>query len=292
MFGRQLVTVSLATSAQILVWRSRIKPIRDCARPRSCSCAVGLDAQEDDNIGYPRDPEDPRRRVSTSAGRNKDPILQVLTKYLECDSANRRRCSEPLEILEIASGTGQHVAHYAAALPQIRWQPSEWSGHASLQHAQQDIADICQSILAWTESLSNVYPPLALDASATKWPPGVETEDGEKPRFAGLLAANLVHIAPLTVVEGLVAGASRVLVPGGYLFLYGPFASCGEPLSDGNATFDASLRDVNPEWGLRDVTVVERLAAAHKIILVAIEDMPANNKVLVLQKLGGEEQTM
>jgi len=230
--------------------------------------------------GYPRDPQDPRRRLSPSAARNKGPILEVLSEYLAPTTA-LGGFSEPLKVLEIASGTGEHVAFYAQHLHHVIWQPSEWSGHASLDFERQDVDDICTSISAWTEDLPNVLPPIALDASSSRWP--VESDSAD-PKHAAVLAANVAHIAPLSALHGLIAGANRILKPGGKLFLYGPFAVAGETLGEGNARFNKNLREVNADWGLREISEIASIAAGSGLHLESVRSMPANNKMLVFSK--------
>lgn len=234
-----------------------------------------------DRSGYPRDARDARRRVSPSAARNKGPILEVLAGYLpHCEFTGR----EPLDVLEIASGTGEHVAHYAAAMPHTRWQPTEWCGHAGLQFEAQDLEDICASIVAWTEGLPNVRKPLPLDASASHWPAAEAA--GEEPRYSAVVAANVAHISPPEVLGGLVFGASRVLQLGGHLFLYGPFAAAREPLAEGNVRFDAQLRAIDNRWGLRKVEQVVELAEAAGLELVQRVPMPSDNTTLVFLRRG------
>lgn len=229
--------------------------------------------------GFPRDPLDPRKRVNPTNARNKGPILEVLQKHL----ALRLPAGGKLGVLEVASGTGEHAAHFAAALPATEWQPTEWRGHASPGKERQDLGDALRSIAAWTEGLANVRPPVALDAAAPVWP----VEAGAL-RFGAVSVANLAHIAPLAVVRGLFAGAARVLEPGGVLFLYGPFAQAGVELGEGNAAFDERLRRLDSQWGLRDVGQMEALAAGAGLVLVAAEPMPANNLTLVFSRPAGK----
>eukprot|EP00930_Biecheleria_cincta_P047491 TRINITY_DN32936_c0_g1_i1.p1 TRINITY_DN32936_c0_g1~~TRINITY_DN32936_c0_g1_i1.p1 ORF type:complete len:347 (+),score=35.59 TRINITY_DN32936_c0_g1_i1:51-1043(+) len=238
---------------------------------QSSNCSM----TEDDKSGYPRDPADPSRRMAPSNARNKGPILEILTRYLKPSQSR-------LQVLEIASGTGEHVAHFAAALPHTMWQPTEWKGHASLHFEAQTIEDICASIRGWTKGLSNVHAPLALDAGARSWPPQLESGG---PSFSAVVASNIAHIAPREVLKGLLAGAARILESGGYLFLYGPFAREGSELSQGNAEFDAQLRAVNHEWGVREVNSVRTMAEREGLTLVTVEDMPANNTMIVFAKL-------
>lgn len=173
-------------------------------------------------------------------------------------------------MLEVASGTGQHAAHFAAALPHLAWQPTE--------HA----ADALPSIEAWGEGLPNVLPPLALDAARPgSWPlaPGAAR---------AVLATNLTHISPWAATQGLVRGAARVLQPGGLLLIYGPFSVDGAPTTESNAAFDRSLRASNPAWGYRDVADVAAEAEAAGLALLERRAMPANNFYLIFQRRGAD----
>lgn len=126
------------------------------------------------------------------------------------------------------------------------WQPSETAGHASLHHAAQDVGDICDSITAYTENLGNVLPPIELNSNkVADWPDS---------SYDAVLCANMVHISPFSSTLGLLRGASKVLCADGYLFLYGPFSERGQPLSEGNRTFDESLRSKSATWGLCEVS--------------------------------------
>jgi hypothetical protein len=124
---------------------------------------------------------------------------------------------------------------------------------------------------------------MRIDLSDPKWCP--QMHDGSGPgELLAVLCANVIHIAPWRVAEGLIAGASRYLRPDGRLFIYGPFKRDGKHTAVSNAVFDTSLRDGNPEWGVRDVEAVKRLAEAVGLALVDIAEMPANNLVLVFAR--------
>jgi hypothetical protein len=166
-------------------------------------------------------------------------------------------------VLEVASGTGEHVAHFAAALPGLQWQPTDLD------------ADRRASIDAWTAGLANVRPALALDATVQPWP---------VPRAEIVLCSNMIHIAPEAATNGLVAGAAALLGLGGLLVLYGPFRRSGRDMEPGNAAFDADLRARNPAWGLRVLEDVAALAAASGFETSVIEAMPANNTLVVFRR--------
>ncbi|KAL4430347.1 hypothetical protein ABPG77_002153 [Micractinium sp. CCAP 211/92] len=200
-----------------------------------------------------------QKAIAAAAERNKEPILAVLREFLGSAAAGGL-------FLEVASGTGQHVAHLAAGLPQLTFQPTEYE------------ADSFVSIRAWTHELLNVRPPLLLDASRpASWQVAAGT-------CRAVFAANLTHISPWAATEGLVAGAGRVLAHGGELFIYGPFSVDGKPTTESNAAFDAALRQRNPQWGYRDVADIARLAAAAGLAAVERREMPANNLLLVFRK--------
>ena len=197
--------------------------------------------------------------------RNFAPVLVVLQRVLRDRSGH---------VLEIGSGTGQHVVGFAEALPRLTWWPTD----PNPNHLK--------SIEAWRRhsGLANVAPPFALDVSDP-----AERLDGEG-RPAGKLAAtismNVIHIAPWPVCEGIMRIAGHRLVNGGLVGLYGPFMRGGEHTSPSNAAFDESLRRENPQWGVRAVEAVEEAAIACGLRLKEIVEMPANNLTLVFVRAG------
>lgn len=193
------------------------------------------------------------RETSEAAERNKGPILAILAPLL----------SPRARVLEVASGTGQHVAHFAEALPSVTFQPSEMNFglHASIR--------------AWTAGLLNVRPPLAIDVTEARW--GVSRPDA-------ILAINLVHIAPWDATLGLIDGAASLLGAGGLLVLYGPFSEAGLHSATSNAAFDHSLRQRDPAWGVRDLEDIANVARAGGFIFEAAVSMPANNRILLLRR--------
>jgi SAM-dependent methyltransferase len=192
---------------------------------------------------------------SPAVARNRDPILAVLREILPRHGT----------VLEIASGTGEHAAYFAAALPELVWQPTDRD------------PDGLRSIAAHQRAAArpNLLPPIELDVAAAAWP--VTTADV-------VLAINMVHISPWSSTLGLMAGAERILAPGGVLYLYGPYKEPGTPLAPSNAAFDQSLRERDPEWGLRDLDDVCRLAASHGLELARRVEMPANNLSIVFRR--------
>jgi SAM-dependent methyltransferase len=195
------------------------------------------------------------RRYAPATLRNRASIMAVLERILPAAGT----------VLEIASGSGEHAVHFAAAFAQLRWQPSDPDASARA------------SIAAWRAEagLDNLAAPIELDAAAPDWP--IE-------RTNAVLAINMVHIAPWDAALGLVAGAARLLAPGAPLYLYGPFRRAGHAFAPSNAEFDQSLRQRNPQWGVRSLEDVEGIAAAAGFTLAEIVEMPANNLSLVFRR--------
>ena len=195
------------------------------------------------------------RRYSAAAERNRAPILAVLERLLPARGV----------ALEIASGSGQHAAHFAAALPAWQWQPSD--GDASS----------LASIDAWCAGLANVRPALALDVMRAPW-------SGVAERVDLIFCANLLHISPWPTCAALMRGAARHLAPDGLLVVYGPFIVDGVETAPSNVAFDADLRARNPAWGLRRLDDVANEAEAAGLGLREHSAMPANNRMVVLAK--------
>lgn len=195
------------------------------------------------------------RQHAPSAERNREPILAVLERVLPATGT----------VLEIASGTGQHAIHFAAALPHLVWQPSDLDDEARA------------SIAAWTahSGLANVRPPLALDVRDASW--GIEAA-------AAIVCINMIHISPWASAQALIGGAGRLLGPGGVLFLYGPYRRGGAHTAPTNAAFDEQLQRRNPAWGVRDMEDVVALADAAGFDADEPVEMPANNFSLVFRK--------
>jgi SAM-dependent methyltransferase len=192
---------------------------------------------------------------AAATDRNREPILEVLRQVLPPAGL----------VLEIASGTGQHVAFFARALPALRWQPSD----PSLAHRD--------SIRAWVaaSAADNVAPAVALDVERWPWP--VTGADA-------ILNINMIHIAPWSAAEALFRGAARLLPAPGVLFLYGPFQRDGQHTAESNQRFDERLRGEDPRWGVRDLTAVEALASAAGFLAPEVIPMPANNLSLVFRR--------
>jgi SAM-dependent methyltransferase len=177
------------------------------------------------------------------------------------------------DVVEAGSGTGQHVVEFAGHTPEITWWPSD------LNEAH------LRSINAWRAQagLANIRPPLRIDLSDPAWCP--QMLDGSGPeKLLAVFCANVIHIAPWRVAEGLFAGTGRTLRADGRLFLYGPFKRAGKHTSVSNAVFDASLREKDPGWGVRDIEDLEKLAASAGLKLIETAAMPANNFTLVFAR--------
>jgi SAM-dependent methyltransferase len=210
-------------------------------------------------------PIEPDGRLDAPAfHRNHQPIWAVLEKFLKGKSG---------DVLEAGSGTGQHVIDFARRSPQVTWWPSDFND-AHLK-----------SIAAWRAhaQLANVRPPLRIDLSDPAWCSEMHDGNGPGPLLA-VFCANVIHIAPWRVAEGLFAGAGRFLQRDGRLLLYGPFKRDGKHTALSNAVFDSSLRDNNPEWGVRDIAEVSALAESADLNLVDIAELPANNLVLTFAR--------
>lgn len=193
--------------------------------------------------------------TAPAVARNRDAILAVLREVLPGSGT----------VLEIASGSGEHAVHVAAALRSLDWLPSDPEPAARRSIAAH----------ARRAGLANLRPPLDLDAAAAPWP---------VTRVDGIVCINMIHIAPWIATEGLMAGAGRVLGEGGILFLYGPFREAGRPFAESNAAFDASLRGRDPAWGVRDLEAVAAEAARHGLTLVRRVAMPANNLSVIFER--------
>ncbi len=196
--------------------------------------------------------------VSPSAERNKQPILDVLRLVLPDRGS----------ALEIASGTGQHCAWFAAGLPGWTWQPSDADASA------------LSSIAAWTAQtgVANVRAPLLVDVLAPNWP-------AQGPAFAqafdAIYCANMLHISPWATCAALMQGAAGHLAPGGVLITYGPYFERTVMPAPGNTAFDQSLRGRNSSWGVRQLDEVSQEAARAGLALRRRTEMPANNLLLV-----------
>lgn len=200
---------------------------------------------------------DDGRWIALSAERNRDPILAVLRRTLPASGL----------VLEIGSGTGQHVAQFAKAMPELTWQPSD--------------ADTTyrRSVVSWTakERVANVRAPIRLDVHDASWPVAI---------VDAVIAINVLHVSPWSATTALFDGARRVVRTGGIVFLYGPFMRGARHTAPSNAQFDASLRAHDERWGVRNLDDVVATARHSGFALREIVEMPANNLSLVLANEG------
>jgi SAM-dependent methyltransferase len=191
--------------------------------------------------------------------RNRDPILAVL----------RRVLAGATSVLEIGCGPGEQAPYFAAALPHLRWLSTDVD------------ADAVASAAAWRGAMqaTNVLAPMRLDAARPDWPLPL----GFAPD--AIVSINMIHIAPFVACEGLMAGAGRLLAPGGVLYLYGPYRVGGAHTAPSNGAFDHGLRARNPAWGIRDLETVVDEATRHGMVHTETVTMPANNLSLVFRKV-------
>ena len=198
---------------------------------------------------------------SPAAERNRQPVLDALRELFPAQG----------QALEIASGTGQHVAHFAANMRGWVWQPSDAE------------ADGFESIAAWCAQTgaTNARAPILLDVMSTAWP-SVGDEFAEQ--FDAIYCANMLHIAPWATCAALMAGAAKYLAPHGALVTYGPYLQRDVPTSPGNLAFDESLRQRNPVWGIRRLEDVVHQALLVGLGLSERVEMPANNLLLVFRR--------
>jgi hypothetical protein len=200
---------------------------------------------------------DDLRRYAPATTRNREPILAVLQRHLPPQGL----------VLEIASGTGQHVTFFAQSCdPGLVFQPTDPDPSARA------------SVDAWTEALglTNVRPAIELDASSGNWP--VTAAEA-------MININMIHISPWAATEGLIRGGAQILPAGGMMYFYGPYRVGGRHTAPSNEAFDADLRSRNAEWGVRDIEAVTALAMSSGFDTPIIEQMPANNLSLVFRRL-------
>jgi hypothetical protein len=196
------------------------------------------------------------RRYAPATVRNRDFILDVLRDVLPMTGV----------ILEIASGSGEHIVHFARNLPNLVFHPS---------HPD---PDNLLSVATWVKAadVANVRAPIVLDASKSPWP--VASADG-------IICINMVHISPWDATVGLIKGAAAILPPGSPLYLYGPYKRKGFAMAPSNQAFDQNLRDRNPTWGLRDLEAVAAIAQSVGFSVPTIIEMPANNLSVVFRRI-------
>jgi len=201
-----------------------------------------------------------RKQYAPATERNRQPILEVLQKVIPKEG----------NILEIASGTGEHACFFAPYFSPRQWIPSDPDRLLRL------------SIEAWRQDCNsdNLQIPLDINVTLSDW-----DEKIEHSAIAVIIAINLIHISPWSACQGLISGAGRLLPSGGILYLYGPYKQQGQHTAISNEAFDQSLRSRNSEWGVRNLEEVVQLAETHQLILQQIIPMPANNLSLIFHHL-------
>ncbi|HVU02868.1 MAG TPA: DUF938 domain-containing protein [Polyangiaceae bacterium] len=200
------------------------------------------------------------KRHFPAADRNRAPILETL----------RTIFPKTCRVLEVGSGTGQHAAFFTAEEPGWVWQPTDFS------------AENVASVEAYRveSGRPNFLPTIQLDARSDEWPEGP---------FDAVYSANVIHISPWEVAEGLFRGSARVLAPSGVLVLYGPFRFGGTFTADSNAAFDDKLRREDASWGVRDLDDLNREARANGFLAGTVLERPANNHVIVFERARGAQ---
>lgn len=199
------------------------------------------------------EPSAEAKRTAPATERNRDAITHVLKGCLPAQG----------RVLEIASGTGEHIVHFAAQFPHLAWQPSDSDPLA------------LASIAAWRAESGgdNLLAPVEVDAAA----------DWQVQDISAILCINMVHISPWEATKGLMRNAGRLLPKGGVLYVYGPFRQQNRPTAPSNEEFDRNLKSRNSQWGLRFVEDVAQEASLHALHLDQIIEMPANNLSLLFR---------
>lgn len=201
------------------------------------------------------------KQYAPATQRNREAILEVLLQVLPPSGT----------ILEVASGTGEHAIFMAPRLLKHKWLPSDPNPMSRA------------SIAAWSHEVesNNLYKPLDIDASLPTW--SVETQLTNFSPITAIININMIHISPWAACNGLMAGAGRILPPGGILYMYGPYKQNGKHTAPSNKAFDESLKMQNPEWGVRDLEEVIQAASAQNLSFLRTFQMPANNLSVVFQ---------
>lgn len=218
------------------------------------------DKRLDQHLDQKLEQESDQHQYAPATERNRQPILAVLQQVLPPSGT----------VLEISSGTGEHITFFAPRVPHLQWIPSE------PQHLSR------ASIEAWAKALpaENIQlPPLNLDVSQHPWPISDST------LINAIVNINMIHIAAWEMCVHLMTGAKQILTSGGVLYLYGPFRQKGQQIAPSNEAFDCLLRDRNPDWGIRDLEAVEAIAQQHSLQLDQVIPMPANNLSLIFRRI-------
>jgi len=210
------------------------------------------------------------RQYAPATERNRQPILEVLQQVIP----------QTGDILEIASGTGEHACFFAPYFPNQQWIPSDPDPLLRL------------SIEAWRQDCTsnNLQTPLEINVTLPNWDETIDPSAIAKRHcviadIGAIIAINLIHISPWSACQGLIAGAGKILQSGGILYLYGPYKQQGKHTAPSNEAFDQSLQFRNPDWGVRNLEDVVELAEKYQLNLHKIIPMPANNLSLIFQHL-------
>ena len=201
------------------------------------------------------------RQYAPATERNRGAILEVLKKIISPQSKSN--------ILELASGTGEHAVFFSAYFKSCCWIPSDINPVAR------------ESIIAWKNyaRLENLALPLTIDVTKNNWSDCLENRE-----IDAIVNINMIHISPWDACVGLMRGASKILSTGKILYLYGPYKRNGKHTAPSNASFDSSLRDRNSTWGVRDLEAVTDLASQANLRLQQVIEMPANNLSVIFIK--------
>jgi Protein of unknown function (DUF938) len=209
-----------------------------------------------------------KKQFAPATQRNREAILQVLLQVLPATGT----------VLELASGTGEHAVFFAPHLLPRKWLPSDPNPISR------------DSIAAWKEDFpsENLFSPIEIDVRANVWPveKGALDTSSQWSPITAIVNINMIHISPWSACLGLMAGANRILPPGGILYLYGPYKQSGKHTAPSNAAFDESLQAQNPEWGVRDIDDVITAANTQGFNFLKTFPMPANNLSVVFQRIG------
>lgn len=199
------------------------------------------------------------RQYAPATQRNREPILGILSEILRPGS----------NVLEVASGTGEHAVYFASKLESCRWTPSDTNPVSR------------ESIIAWRNAspIDNLDLPLSIDVTQNNWQQQVIERD-----IDAIVNINMIHISPWQACLGLMEGGGQILPSGGILYLYGPYKRHGEHTAPSNASFDRSLRDRDSRWGVRDLEAVVAAAAESNLRLEQVIEMPANNLSVIFSR--------
>ncbi len=196
----------------------------------------------------------PMKKKFPAADRNKGPILEALKELLPLEGS----------LLEIASGTGQHIVHFASHFTKIDWQPSDMDPDHILS-IQSHIGEL---------GLKNVRKPVQLDILKQPWYMG---------QFDVIYNANLIHISSWETCQSLMKNASKHLKKNGLLLIYGPFFFENSTPEPSNIEFDQSLKKRDPKWGIRNFEEIELEAKLYELQFLKKISMPAKNHLLVFK---------